>query len=51
MTDAGTKKLAAYKASLATEPPAAIESLRSEVAEFARQFPTVGYAEEDMRYP
>lgn len=36
MTDAGTKKLAAYKASLATEPPAAIESLRSEVCVIGR---------------
>ena len=45
------KKLADFKAALKSQEWPGIVALRNDVEEFASQFPTIGFAEESMRYP
>lgn len=46
-----TKKLVDFKSHLAdTGGPNELKALRQEVTEFSRQFPTVGYSVDDMKY-
>jgi hypothetical protein len=39
-----------FRKLLAEKQPAAIDELRSDVEQFAKQFPTVGFEQSTMRY-
>jgi hypothetical protein len=43
-------KMSEFRKLLAEKQPAAIDELRSDVEQFAKQFPTVGFEQSTMRY-
>ena len=45
------KKLADFKAALKAQEWSSITALRTEVEDFASQFPTIAFDEASMRYP